>query len=92
MDKYDYPLRKMQLAAGDSICVITDGITEAMNTNGELYGKIRLTRLLERKALLLSPSGMANLLLDDVNNFVGEAEQSDDLTLLIVRWCGRQAT
>ncbi len=92
MDKYDYPLRKIKLAAGDSICVVTDGITEAMNTNGELYGKIRLTKLLERKALLLSPSGIADLLHDDVNNFVGEAEQSDDLTLLIVRWCGRQAT
>jgi adenylate cyclase len=91
-DKYDYPTRILQLAEGDAICVVTDGITEAMNKNGELYGRIRLFRLLERKALLLSPAGIANILRDDVNTFVGEADQSDDLTLLVVRWYGRKTT
>jgi len=87
-----YPIETVQLCAGDTICVVTDGITEAMNPAGDLYGKGRLTRLLEEKTQPLSPSDLAALLHDDVRSFVSGADQSDDLTLLVVRWNGPKTT
>ena len=85
----DYPKKSVQLSPGETICIATDGITEAMNTAGELYGVTRLTQLLERKgATHLLPSDIATLLNDDVRIFVGDAEQSDDMALLIINWYG----
>ena len=49
VEDYDYPLETAQLARGDTLCVVTDGITEAMNAAGEQYGGVRLTSLLERQ-------------------------------------------
>lgn len=88
LETVSYPVQSIQLAAGDTVCVVTDGITEAMNGSGELYGRVRLTRLLEGNAASLSVAGLVGLLHDDVRSFVGSAEQSDDLTLLVVRWYG----
>ncbi len=87
-DDPDYLLERMRLSPGDAICVITDGITEAMNASGELYGKARVTGLLEREGALPSASTLVWRLRDDVRTFVGNAEQSDDLVVLIIRWQG----
>jgi len=91
MEDISYPTERVKLAAGDSICVVTDGITEAMDTAGNLYGKHRLIRLLEQKAEDLPPSGLLSLIRDDIALFADNAEQSDDLTLLVVRWNGPAA-
>jgi serine phosphatase RsbU (regulator of sigma subunit) len=88
MDDIEYPLERIQLSSGDAICVVTDGITEAMNSLGELYGRTRPIELLARKGRDLSAAGLLALLRDEVRTFVGGAEQSDDLTLLVVRWYG----
>jgi serine phosphatase RsbU (regulator of sigma subunit) len=90
-DDPDYLLERMHLSPGDAICVITDGITEAMNASGELYGKARVTGLLEREGALPSASTLVWRLRDDVRAFVGNAEQSDDLVVLIIRWQGLAA-
>ena len=87
-EEQDYPLLRLQLSAGDTICVVTDGITEAMNTGKELYGKTQLNRLLGKNASSLSPSRLIALVHDDVHAFAGGAEQSDDLALLVMRWNG----
>ena len=90
-DDPDYLRERMHLSPGDAICVITDGITEAMNASGELYGKARVTGLLEREGALPSASTLVWRLRDDVRTFVGNAEQSDDLVVLIIRWQGLAA-
>lgn len=90
-DDPDYLRERVQLSPGDAICVITDGITEAMNASGELYGKTRVTGLLEREGALPSASSLVSRLRDDVRAFVGSAEQSDDLVVLIIRWQGLAA-
>jgi serine phosphatase RsbU (regulator of sigma subunit) len=90
-DDPDYSMERIQLVPGDVICVVTDGITEAMNTSGEPYGKARVTGLLEREAALSSTSALVSRLRDDVRAFVGNAEQSDDLVVLIIRWQGLTA-
>jgi serine phosphatase RsbU (regulator of sigma subunit) len=87
-----FSIEHMELAPGDAICVITDGITEAMNPEGKLYGDTRIPELLQGRGRGLSASDLLNLIRDDVRAFVDHAEQSDDLALLVVRWHGPRTT
>jgi len=91
IENYAYPVEYRQIAAGEWICVVTDGVTEAMNASGELYGVARLQRVLQSLPQDLSPSDLLGAVRADVARFVGAAEPSDDLTLLCVRWNGRAA-
>lgn len=92
LDDFEYPVQRHQLEPGDYLCLTTDGINEAMNEAGDLYGNERLDRLLE--GLLSSttatasatPTAMINAVRDDVRLHVAGAEASDDLTLLVLRW------
>jgi serine phosphatase RsbU (regulator of sigma subunit) len=90
-DDPDYTPGRVQLVPGDTICVVTDGITEAMNTSDEPYGRGRVTRLLESEGAHSSASALVSRLRDDVRTFVGDAEQSDDLVVLTIRWQGLAA-
>jgi phosphoserine phosphatase RsbU/P len=68
------------LQPGDSLTLFTDGITEAMNTNDQLYTLERL-----RSQLASHDGGVALLgrrILDDVRIFVGSRQQSDDMCLV----------
>lgn len=91
MEDMDYPIEYMKLAPGDAICVITDGITEAMNPAGELYGDMRMAELLQNEGRGKKASELLSLIRNDVRIFVDNAEQSDDLSLLVVRWYGPHA-
>jgi serine phosphatase RsbU (regulator of sigma subunit) len=77
-----YSASELVLEPGGWLCVVTDGVTEAMNPRRELYGA---ARLLETVRGLREPHAIAAALRDDVRRFAGAAEQSDDLTLLCVR-------
>ena len=92
MENYAYPVGHRALAAGEWICVVTDGVTEAMNTAAELYGAARLQAVLEALPASIGPSELLAAVRADVGRFVGAAEASDDLTLLCVRWRGVAAT
>jgi adenylate cyclase len=82
---YPYTSSRIELGRGGWICVVTDGVTEAMNESGELYGSARLLALLRDKR---DGGEILHAVRDDVRAFAGKAEQSDDLTLLCVRWNG----
>ena len=88
MEGYAYPVEYRTLAPGEWICVVTDGVTEAMNEAGELYGAARLQRVLAALPADATPSQVLAAVRADVGRFVGAAEPSDDLTLLCVRWSG----
>lgn len=81
-----YQMHRLYLQPGDSLFVYTDGITEAMNVNHELYGDKRLA------GILASTKANASMLVSAVNSdvalFTGEAEQSDDFTALSIVWHG----
>lgn len=80
----------VQLRSGDTLVFYTDGFSEARNAKHEEYGD---RRLLERVASAAADT--AHALLDevytDVDRFVAGAERHDDMTMLVVRFTGRQA-
>lgn len=88
VENYAYPVERRQVSTGEWICVVTDGITEAMNPRGELYGAQRLQLALQGTAQSATPSEVLAAVRADVRAFVGTAVPSDDLTLLCVRWNG----
>jgi serine phosphatase RsbU (regulator of sigma subunit)/CHASE2 domain-containing sensor protein len=85
IEGFAYASARCTLAPGESLCVVTDGITEAMDRAGALYGRARLTRLLEGAA---DPAATLSALRDDVRRFSAGNEQADDLTLLCVKFNG----
>jgi CHASE2 domain-containing sensor protein len=89
VENYAYPVERRDIAAGEWICVVTDGVTEAMNPRGELYGAKRLSAVLQAVPEQALPTDVLAAVRADVRAFVGTAVPSDDLTLLCVRWQGR---
>jgi phosphoserine phosphatase RsbU/P len=78
----------IQLAPGDSIVVYTDGVTEAMNPAHELFGAERIDQTLAAVPPGASARAMTDDLLKAVTQFVNGAPQSDDITLLVIRYAG----
>jgi serine phosphatase RsbU (regulator of sigma subunit) len=87
LDDFSYTVQRLQLAPGERLCMVTDGITEAANDAGELYGSVRM-----RHALAQAGDGGADTIVrelrQDVGRFVAQAEASDDLAILVVHWHG----
>ena len=76
--------RTVTFSDGDLFALFTDGITEAMNEGLDLFGEDRLCRLLEEHAR--SPlETLRKRIVGDVTGFVGDAEQHDDMTLVLFR-------
>ena len=80
------PYRKTELTLmpGDQIFLYTDGVTEATNQDERLYGEERLLRFLNEHRGA-SPGELCGLVKEDVDRFVGEALQFDDITMMGVR-------
>ena len=70
---------------GDGLFLYSDGITEAFNSEGVLYGNERLERVLDR-ATGRRAAGIVADVLADTARFAGGAEQSDDITCLALRY------
>lgn len=71
--------------AGDKLFQYTDGIPEATNAKGEFYGMDRLERVLYQNGEA-SPSELLKIVKDDIDDFVGSAEQFDDITMICVEY------
>ena len=76
-----------KLEPGDTLVFFTDGITEALSPEDEFYSADRLQRVLAPLAGK-SAEQLTRAVVSDVRGFGAENEQSDDLTLLAVRWLG----
>lgn len=87
VDGFEYPTAHRLLQAGECLCVVTDGVTEAMNARAELYGAARLDHVLAGLGRT-DPETVLAEVTRDVAAFVAGAEPSDDLTLLCLRWEG----
>ncbi len=73
-----------QLGSGDVVLFYTDGVTETVNTDGELYEEERLEAVAQR-VKSESADQICQAIYDDVIAFQGEAEQFDDLTLMVLK-------
>ncbi len=72
----------LRLEPGDTLVIYTDGMAEASNPSGELYGENRLEESLVRHRGLAAKD-LAEALFEDVAQFAGEAPQGDDMTLVV---------
>ena len=70
---------------GDTLCMYTDGITDAVNSNGESYGIERLMGVV-KKTGSNSPETVKNAILEDVERYEDTSLFSDDKTLTVLRW------
>lgn len=88
MEGAKYREYELELAGGDSLFVYTDGVAEATNANQELYGTARMVEALNRKKDI-SCKELLGLIHQDVDAFVGEASQFDDITMLCLEYKGK---
>ena len=75
----------VRLENGDTIVAFSDGITEALNPEGDEYGDDRLLASIDSHRAK-SPEQLLDGILADVRAFCGGATQSDDLTIVMVRY------
>ena len=95
MDGMMYKEQEVQLQKGDILYLYTDGVTEAMDAEENLYGEDRLLEILSFGNDYPAPSGengiagaVCEVVSADIERFVQGAEQSDDITMLCVRYLG----
>jgi adenylate cyclase len=88
LDGFEYTAAVHRLRPGDTLCLITDGVTEARNAAGELFGRERLERRLAGLGADASAKTVVASLRGDVEAFVAGSEPADDLAIMVVRWDG----
>ena len=79
----EYEAGKTRLDPGDLLLVFTDGVTEAVNDRGEEYGETRLLARLQQDTHG-SAASILQALRSEVDQFVGQTRQFDDMTWLVV--------
>jgi serine phosphatase RsbU (regulator of sigma subunit)/ligand-binding sensor domain-containing protein len=80
-----YPDHELKLQPGDVVIFYTDGIIEAENGAEEMYGTERLLNLATGMDSAASAEDVTEAILQDVADFVGAAEQYDDMTVVVVK-------
>ena len=83
MEGIKYRVGETTLCAGDRLFLYTDGVTEATNVDNQLYGEHRLLEFMN-KNLDLKATKLLPALKGSIDEFVGEAPQFDDITMLMV--------
>ena len=83
MPGMSYEEKEVSLAEGDCVLFYSDGLVEAHDPKGEMFGFPRLRALVAKHG---EERSLGNLLLEELYSFVGESwEQEDDITLLTLR-------
>lgn len=85
MDMTRYKMGSLQMEPGDAIFQYTDGVTEATNAHNELYGMERLEAVLNKYADA-APDALLPAVKADIDAFVGDAPQFDDITMLCLEY------
>jgi sigma-B regulation protein RsbU (phosphoserine phosphatase) len=96
-DGLPYTAYEIDCSPGDQFLLYSDGVTEAMDGSEELYGEERLQKLLSFGGDYPAPDGDCGVVkpaceavMADIRAFVGGAEQSDDITMLCIRYIGSE--
>ena len=83
MPGWKFSSQETTISVGTSIFLYTDGLTEAANSSHELFGEKRMLEAIKENA---EPHAFINHITQAVHAFVDGAEQSDDLTMLAIRY------
>ncbi|HEX2443172.1 MAG TPA: SpoIIE family protein phosphatase [Vicinamibacterales bacterium] len=85
----EYPLNRVTLNPGDALVLFTDGVNEAQNVEGEFFGPERLTAAAAEGRAEGTP-GLTGAVLTAVRAFAGDAPQSDDITILTLKYLAQR--
>ena len=88
MEEKKYNIQESVIAAGDMILLYTDGLTEAMNADGKLFGLSQVETAICGASGFAEPKSLLDTMSHAVSKFVDGAEQSDDLTMLVIKYKG----
>ena len=87
MDDISYEENQLTLMPGDVLFLYTDGVTEAMSEDGQLYSNQRLADTLNHVGTPdISSKDLISAIRNDISQHVGTAEQSDDITMMSIRY------
>jgi sigma-B regulation protein RsbU (phosphoserine phosphatase) len=85
MPNVDYEIQQTQLDPGDTLLIYTDGVTEAKNPAGQLFGRKGLLELIEKQD---SSAALLSWIETNLRTYIAEAAQLDEITMLALRRAG----
>jgi len=85
-DDWQYVQQEIRLEAGDTLFLYTDGVTEAADSTGKMYSLERLQKFLNEREATASTKKILDDVHESLQDFSGDAEQSDDITMLAVKF------
>ena len=85
MENLDYEMKRIVLQPGDGLFLYSDGVTEAMDENERLYSEERLCKVLANTDDQPSKR-LIERVMQSVLNFAGSAPQTDDITMMMIRF------
>jgi serine phosphatase RsbU (regulator of sigma subunit) len=89
VEGFPYRSGERWLQPGEVLCLVTDGVADAQNPQGERYGSRRREAVLSRAQIgECTARALVDALCTDLEAFGADAEQADDVTVLAVRWIG----
>ena len=84
LENAPYESGSVTLQSGDWLVIFTDGVVEAENQRQEEYGESRLFAVLQA-GLTYAPAALLNYIMGDLDRFVANAPQHDDVTLMLLK-------
>ncbi len=81
-EKFDAEMMEYSMDLGDRLYMWSDGVIEARNADGDLFGEARLNSIFNRE---LSPDVIFDTVKKNVSDFVGRSERDDDTTIIEVK-------
>ena len=86
MAEFEYEEQTAQLEVGNALFLYTDGLTEAENEQHDLFGEQRMLQAFKQLDTQAPVADVISTMQEAVEDFVGDAMQSDDLTMFIFRF------
>jgi phosphoserine phosphatase RsbU/P len=87
LEESRYETARRYLAPGDALVCFSDGVTEAVDPSGDLFGEARLEALLADQ-VAAHPTEVLGAVIGEVDQFMSLAPMADDVTLLVIRYNG----
>jgi serine phosphatase RsbU (regulator of sigma subunit) len=92
IDQYDFPVGTIKLDPGDALVLYTDGVNEAMNRDRQMFTTSAIGDTLRAISNGKPALWICEKIISKVDEFVHGAPQSDDITLVVIRYCGLEGS